>query len=1045
MARRCTGCDASELPRESRYCLHCGAPVNATAEAGGDPPNAVLGYTPHHLEETLTRRSAQEGERKDVTVLVADVAGSLAMAHQLDPEDLHALMDGFFAFALDAVHAEHGTLNQFRGDGFMALFGAPVAQPNHASDAVRAALAIARGARSYTEQVRQRYGVPFVLRMGIHTGSVWVGSIGDRLRRDYTAEGPTVGLAVRLEQMAPPGEVLISGETAYRVRGRFALESIGPLPLRGSPGPAEAFVVLGPARDAGSVDGDAPDRVPFVGRVSELEQALAGIHAVAPGAAGWIELLGESGIGKSRLARELRTREGGPWREGRCRESSAMRAYDVWLALLRGPRGDDDERVLRAVRTLEGREGKSDPSECEAVVRAALDAIVLPKRPISILLEDVQWMDRSSWRLAKALLERPPTAGIRFLVTRRSDTGAPLEAPPSCVRIALAPLQPEQARSIALAVLSECEEPVELAVLAAERGAGHPLYVLEIARALGEGGDDLRAAARLEASWRRARTRLPTTLRGVIAARIDALPDDAKRLLEIAAVIGRPFAEEFLARVADVEGAAARGALVPLIERSLLVPRGGELDFGHTLHREVAYEQMLLARRHRLHRRCAMLIEEGPARESADAASEIGRHYDLAAEPRLAANALARAGELYLTLVAGRESVSHLRRAWELIHAPPVGSTDPSLRLRIGLALASALNTLDRAGEAASVLEAIDAGELTGSDRARLAGAWIEGAWVRFSETGDVGRPLALLERGLALAREDRRLEGRAHAYRIRICHLDGSIEQAIESARRVTELATAAGDRFSTAFGLGNEGYVLCDAGQIERARECCEEALDLARDARHEVAIALTASWLAKVHAFRGDTEAALEATELAREFGGRTAQSSAVYNAEIWTGYVHLLRDEPKRALEVLDRLAEINARWPTTLDWMALARLEVGRLDEAAALARRCLASDPPRLVRLRVLRTLGLAIGLAKHPDREAAEQAMGESLGLALELGLRPHVADVQQAFAELCRRASDDRRALYYEARAEREWEACGMPLHAERARAARVRDQGA
>ena len=1034
MARRCAACDAGGLPRESRYCLHCGAPLPASGEDGRTPD--VPGYTPDHLAPVLSRRSAREGERKDVTVLVADVAGSLAMAHRLDPEELHALMDGFFALALDAVHAERGTLNQFRGDGFMALFGAPIARPDHARDAVCAAFTIARAAEGYTHQVQARYGLPFVLRMGIHTGAVWVGSIGDGLRRDYTAEGLTVGLAVRLEQAAGPGEILISAETARRVRESFALRAVGPLPLRGSPQSVEAFVVVGPV--AIGARADAAEGVPFTGRAAELARALAAIESVPPGAAGWVEVVGESGIGKSRLARELRLRDGGIWLQARCRESSESRAYDVWLELLRG--GCDDERVRRAVRMLEGGEGAAEPSACEAAVRTALEALAPIGRPLSVALEDAQWMDASSWRLVQSLVASPPPAGIRFLVTRRSDHGVFLDAPPNCVRIALAPLPPEHAQAIARALLSRCEDPAALAALAAERGGGHPLYVLEIARVLAEGGEELRDTARLEASWRRARLHLPTTLRGVIAARIDALPERAKRLLEIAAVIGGPFDEAFLARVAAEEREEAEDGLAILKERSLLVSQGAMLDFGHALHREVAYEQVLLARRCRLHRRCAALLEEAPGAHGADAASEIGRHYDQAGEPRLAARALARAGEGYLGLLAAREAVSHLRRAWELVHAPLVAGADPSLRLRIGLALGRALNSLDRAGEASSVLEALDPDELSGSDRIRLAEAWIEGAWVRFSESGEVTRPRALLERGLALAGDTRELAVRAHVYRIRICHLDGSVGEAAESARRVTELATAAGERFGIALGLGNEGYVLCDAGRLDRARACCEEALALAREARHEVASALAAGWLAKVHAFRGDTDAALRAAELARDLGTRTAQAGAVYNAELWTGYVHLLRDEPKRALEVLERLAEINARWPTTLDWMALARLETGRLDEAAALARRCLAAEPPRLVRIRALRTLGLALGLAKHPDREAAERAMGEALGLALEFGLRPHVADVQQAFAELCQRAGDERRAAYYGARAEREWEACGMRLHVERARAGRA-----
>jgi hypothetical protein len=159
--------------------------------------------------------------------------------------------------------------------------------------------------------------------------------------------------------------------------------------------------------------------------------------------------------------------------------------------------------------------------------------------------------------------------------------------------------------------------------------------------------------------------------------------------------------------------------------------------------------------------------------------------------------------------------------------------------------------------------------------------------------------------------------------------------------------------------------------------------------------------------------------------------------VYNADIWTGVALLLLGEPKRAAEALDRLVETNDRWPTTLDWLAVARLETGRLGEAVDLARRCLASEPPRLVRLRTLRTFGLALGLTSPGEHEAAERALGESLAIALELALQPHVAEIHSALAELCRHHREDRRAAYYAERAIRTWEACGMPLHAARARA--------
>ena len=1043
MSRRCLACGATELPGESRFCLHCGSalgPLDAPAPAGAPS------YTPQHLRDVVERVVAREGERKHVTVLIADVAGSLAMAHRLDPEDLHALMDGFFALALDAVHAEHGFLNQYRGDGFMALFGAPSARPGHELHAVRAALALRRQAESYSGSVRARFGVPLVLRMGVHSGSAWVGAIGAELRRDYTAEGPIAGLAVRLEQAAGPGQILVSAEVAERVRGAIELRALGALEARGAPEPLQAFEVVGPAAWSSSRELEpASGRLPFAGRAVEISRLAARLEGGTQGGALWIEIVGEAGIGKSRLATELRARDGGAWLEGRARELQGAHAYALWLDVIgrwiEAKWAPEDASSLVAV--LEGREGPREPEAVERALRALLEAAPGPG-PLSIAIEDAHWIDVSSLRLARALLARPPARGIRFLVTARPE-GLPLLDPPGpSERLALGPLDREHAAALALAVLADRAEPEPLAALAAARGEGNPLFVIELARALREGDDDLRDAARFEAAWRRSPARLPATLRDVIAARLDALDDGARRVLQIATVVGRSFALDLIEQLAAGEVEEIGACSARLLDRGLLQESGDQLDFAHALHREVAYEQMLHSRRRELHRRCASVLAAAGDPPTPARAAEIGLHYDRAGELGRAARAYARAGDGHLALFAAREGVAQLRRAWEIAAEAPAAVPAP-LRIAVGLDLARGLNLLDRSQEAGAVLESMSAEDVAGEDRARLAEAWIESAWVRFCDAGEGARSLALLERGLAAAADGqargRNLEARAHAYRIRICHLDGAIAPATESARRVVELATASGERFGVVFGIGNEGYVRCDAGDVEAAHRLCAEAYALAREARHEVALAFAAAWLAKAHVFRGDCDAALRAAAEARELGLRSGQASAVYNADAWTGMAFLLQNEPKRAAESLERLASTNARWPTTLDWLAVARLEIGHFEEAAEMANRCLATAPPRLVRLRALRTLGLALGLAQTSDRESAERALSESVTLATELQLLPHLADAHLALAELCRRGRDERRAEYYAERARRTFEACGMPLHAALAHAERGR----
>ena len=225
MTPTCPVCGGAELPERSRFCPFCGGELAVSPAADAAPPQA---YTPPHLvREVLGGESTREGERKQVTVLFADIAGSLAIAEALDPEDIHLIMDGFFGLALEAIHAERGTINQFRGDGFMALFGAPRALRDDAARGLRAALTIREAVREYDRSVRERFGVPVLLRLGLHSGAVWVGSIGEDLRRDYTAEGPTVGLAARLEQSATPGQILLSEATAQRAHPYIEVRDLG--------------------------------------------------------------------------------------------------------------------------------------------------------------------------------------------------------------------------------------------------------------------------------------------------------------------------------------------------------------------------------------------------------------------------------------------------------------------------------------------------------------------------------------------------------------------------------------------------------------------------------------------------------------------------------------------------------------------------------------------------------------------------------------------------------------------------------------------------
>lgn len=1026
----CPRCGEAELPPRSRFCLACGVELDS-------PAREAAPYTPSHLSrEVLTSRTAIEGERKEVTVVLADVAGSLAMAEALDPEDVHVVMDGFFALALDAVHAEAGTINQFRGDGFMALFGAPRAQGDDAARALRAALAIRDRSAAYNHSVRARFGFPLVLRMGIHTGTVWVGSIGTDRRRDYTAEGSTVGVAARLEDTAAPGQILVSKKTVERAGSLFETADRGARRVRGAREPVHMFELVGRGRHETRLDVElAAGLSSFVGRQKELARIARAAELAADGALSIVEIRGEAGVGKSRLAREhlQRAAASSHTLEGRCRPGDATRAYALLLDLLRRWPMDAPaaEHAARLREQLEGsgRPGAEPlaPRSIALSLRKLLDAAA-ESLPVTILLEDAQWIDPSTRICLEEGFRNSAPIRVLVLVTSRLEPEVTWDPTLPLERFTLGGLEREAQAVLARSILFEHPRREHLVAIAVERGGGNPLFVEEVARALRDGAGGPGTSDEVE---------IPHTLTGVIASRIDALRDSAKRLLQSASVVGLPFDVSLLREVDPEAGPETPELLDALVQRGLLARlERGEVEFHHALVRDVAYGQLLHARRRDIHRRLADALTRRPLAETPDGAARIGVSYDQAGDAKRAVQYRMRAGTAYLRLHATAEAVLQLRRAWELqLHAL---RPDPSARTAVGLPLASALNTLDRSNEAAAVLEVLEAEGLDSSDRIRLAEACMENGWVRFTECNEVERGRQLLRRALALLElqpEGRELEMRVQAYLARLYDDDAEIESALRCVRRIGELATALGDRVSLAFGRAKEGEVLSDAGELRAALAACEDSLQIATECENEPLIGLILTYLAKAQLFAGDAERALATAARARETGERSGQQATVYMAAAWSGYAHLLLDDPRSAQREFAKLAEINRKWFTTLQHTARGALGTGRHRDAVDMARRCLEAGPPRLIRARVLCTYGLALGLSEPGARAAAEHAVTESISLCDTHRLRPYLAEAHEALAELCLHRGDAERAQYYVDRAVQGYEACGMHVHARRA----------
>jgi class 3 adenylate cyclase len=353
------------LPLEARFCDHCGEPLQTSAPEAGAPSllegraeafaSKISSYTPKHLvEKVLKARNAIEGERKQVTVLFADVSGFTGISEVLDPEEVHRLMDGCFEILMNEIHRFEGTINQFTGDGVMALFGAPIAHEDDPQRAILAALAIQNGLQVYGEEVRSRQGVRFQMRIGINTGTVVVGKIGDDLRMDYTAAGHTTNLAARLQGLAEPGTVLVSENTQRLTKEFFEFSHLGPIQVKGKSYPVAVHRAVRPKKVRSRLEVAASRGLtPLVARCVEIDHLMAAFAKAKDGHGQIISLVGEAGVGKSRLAYELKTRIRGEevsiW-EGYCPSYGQATPYLPIAQIIKtycGIEEGDDEAKIR--------------------------------------------------------------------------------------------------------------------------------------------------------------------------------------------------------------------------------------------------------------------------------------------------------------------------------------------------------------------------------------------------------------------------------------------------------------------------------------------------------------------------------------------------------------------------------------------------------------------------------------------------------------------------------------------------------------------------
>ncbi|HWC04823.1 MAG TPA: adenylate/guanylate cyclase domain-containing protein [Methylomirabilota bacterium] len=731
----------------------------------------VRAYTPSHLaEKILTAAPALEGERKSVTVLFADVAGFTHLAGNVSPEDLHMVMDGCFERLSEAVHRYEGTINQFTGDGIMALFGAPIAHEDHAERAIHAALAIQAAMAAYGAMLARDRGVEFRMRIGLNSGTVVVGKIGDNLRMDYTAQGDTVNLAARLEQACHPGGVLVSEATRRLAAGAFTFRALPPLSVKGKEAPVTVHEVTGLRERRARVD-VATELTPLVGRQRELAHLREALERVRQGRGEVVGVVGEAGVGKSRILLEFRRQLGQDvlYLEGRCISyGQTIPLLPVVELLKRGFRiveGDRDDairrKVERGLRAL-GADARSTPfllsllgvATDDAALRGvaaearrrytfeALRALTIAgsaRRPIVFAIEDLHWIDPASQDFLRYLAENSTRAAVLILVTHRPGFAPPWSDRSYYSQIALVPLSEGESERVVESVLGVRSLPSAVKTLVCQKAEGNPFYLEEITRSFVDTG----ILAPADGGYVLARPvtpqDVPDTVQGVIMARIDRLAETRKRTIQMAAVIGREFGAHLLGRIADIPGRlddslADLRALEFIYEKTLFPDL--EYVFKHALVQDVAYGSLLKPRRRALHELVGRAIEELYADRMDDHVAELAHHFAQGEVWPKAFEYARRAGNRARAIFANREAIHFYTQAIEAAArmSPPPGDAD---LLAIHEARGSVWHLVSSYDQAVADFEAMQQAAARLGDRVKEGEALCNQAgshWWRFSE-----------------------------------------------------------------------------------------------------------------------------------------------------------------------------------------------------------------------------------------------------------------------------------------------------------------------
>jgi adenylate cyclase len=1033
---------------------------------------------------------AVEGERKQVTVLFADIRRSLETQEHLDPEQWHDIMSRFFDFVTAEVHRHGGTINQYTGDGFMALFGAPIAHEDHARRACYASIDLRAGLQRLSVELARTAAIEFSVRIGLNSGEVIVGKIGDDLRMDYTAQGHTVGLAKRIEESAEPNSVYISEHTARLVDGYCRYEDMGIIHVRGIGVPVRLFRLADRIELRSRFDLAVQRGLTrFVGRTTELDVLEETLTGAIAGRGSTVAISGDGGIGKSRLCYEFAERcrsRGLPMAYGQAFDHGDEIPFLTALELLReiftittaDPPAQARARIasvfpatepevaerlsllfeFMGVTDHDGAGQSTDPVDRNRQLLGVIREVIHHRGlqgPLLILLEDLHWLDEGSAAVVEAIVRGAHGTRILFLCNFRPSFRADWLGELACSQVTLAPLDANDSRELARILLGD-DGPVELAAFVGERAGGSPFFAEEIVRSLTERHTSLAETGGEPSAQAFEDIAIPPRVESLLAARIDRLSDSAKSVLQDAAVVGRIVPRDLLAQVSQLEGAALDAATSLLTQGGFIrkAIEGDTYAFVHPLTHAVAYRTQLAAMRQRRHFRTAAALEASGAvvDRPGESAALLAHHWEKAGHPLRAAQAGARLARWLVT--------SDVRRSfaqWSKVRNLAANLAESEISMTLTLrACAAMLRFGWRQG-----LQPAEAERLFEQSRgiARRLGD-VRTETLLISSYGRMMGTIDSAEVYLRHASEAARLSARLNDPTLHLvvdvvqCQALGWVGRLGDSLALAEDILTreqrdvAAAVRYlgfsASVWARATRGWLLTELGRLAEGNADLLEAMRKSREEGQLDILPMASLGCVSLQWILDDVDAAMSEASAAVARAERLGSPYALVGAYWGLGRALLMQGRGeeaavalKRALSIAnDRIVYLESEG-SMLALLAEAERAGGDLARSRALAERAVATARRRGMRMSEAEALlSLSRVLLSGGDEsgwEAASGALRRALEIVDQNRARPLKAFLSVELAEVARMRRDVEGARMHREQARIEFLAMSARRRAE------------